>query len=133
MASQRRRAIAAAGSVVCAAVVGVLTSKLTGRWAWALAAALAAAVLLWAGLEAWRAVSEKDVDGPARSGTGIRQRARRVAGLMIGRRGPVTGQTPGLSVDQKIRTIRRGGVVIGVETDRPTPGRSAESGDAPPG
>lgn len=65
MASQRRRAIAAAGSVVCAAVVGVLTSKLTGRWAWALAAALAAAVLLWAGLEAWRAVSEKDVGGPA--------------------------------------------------------------------
>jgi hypothetical protein len=119
--------------VVCAAVVGVLTSKLTGRWAWALAAALVAAVLLWAGIEAWRAVTEKDAGGSAGRGTGIRQRARRVAGLMIGTRGPVTGQAPGISVDQKIGTIRKGGVVIGVETDRPTPGRSAETGDAPPG
>lgn len=133
MANQRRRAIAAAGSVVCGAVVGVLTSKLTGRWAWALAAALVAAVLLWASIEAWRAATEKDAGGSAGWDNGIRQRARRVAGLMIGRRGPVTGQAPGISVDQKIGSIKRGGVVIGVEGDRPASDRPAETGDAQQG
>ena len=132
MANQRRRAIAAAGSVLCAAVVGVLTSKLTGRWAWALAAALAAAVLLWAGIEAWRAVAEKEGGEPGRGGTGIRQRARRVAGLMIGRRGPVTSQAPGVSVDQKVGIIEKGGTVVGVDADRPAPRRPAESREAPP-
>jgi len=133
MADQRRRAIAAAGSVVCAAVVGLLTSKLTGQWGWALAAALVAAVMLWAGIEAWRAVTEKGVSGSARESSGIRQRASRVGGLMIGRRGPVTGQSPDIAVDQQIRILEKGGTVIGVDTERPAPDRSGESRDAPSG
>jgi threonine/homoserine/homoserine lactone efflux protein len=92
MANPRRRAIAAAGSVVCAAVVGVLASELAGRWTWGLVAALVAAVLLWAGIEAWRAVREKDAGGLAQGGIGVRQRARRVAGRLTGMRGPVAGK-----------------------------------------
>jgi hypothetical protein len=112
--SRSRRGIAAAGSVVVGALVAVMINLLTGQWNWALAVGLVGTVLLWAGIEVWRAT--RGGAGPSGS-TSVVQRARTVGGQLLGVRQPGTeaGGERSLSIEQTVDEIREGGNVTGYD------------------
>jgi len=113
MSSRRNRAIAAAGSVAAGTATGFLTNILTGLWNWALATGLIGMVVLWAGIEAWRANSDTDTVFP---GISVVQRAGRVTGKIIGVRRPSEKLRQPVLVDQTFTEVAEGGSAIGYDS-----------------
>ncbi|MGW0515842.1 hypothetical protein [Crossiella sp. NPDC003009] len=105
------RGPAAATSIVIGAAASAGINIATNSPGWAIITGVALVVLVWAGLEWWRA-SGKETEARVR----VDQRAERVSGEVVGASGLPAGA--GLTVSQEITEVGEGGSVTGYHEPR---------------